>query len=444
MPTRLKFYALILLVCSLSSRAQNHDPKFLLLHSSLDSNEKFSVYLPKDYSPAKKYPVIIFLDPAARAELPLSVYSTLSDKYGIILAGSWNSRNFENGSGQAVAAIYNGLLLNYSIDTSHIILSGFSGGARAASELAILNPFFYGVINCGAGFSSVKITTERRISFAGIVGNRDMNFEELYEVKNDLDAIDNDNVMIVFDGGHTWPPVDYYELAYAWMMQKSLDVRQVFPLKQKWITDIERAAGNNEVYFAYFTAQQMATYQALHSAADSIVNVLSNDRNFKKDKGRFERSIEDEQDYDRIFFPAFLKVQTFDSIDSVKISDWSDKINSVRVLQRSKDPYRQLAGMRCQDRSARACVEAGYQNVLSNHFVQAFNLYHLISFFSPDSSLSYLLMATAAAGMGDKNLALRNLKISIQKGLPVSDRVLYDAQLRKLFTKEELSVLFKK
>ena len=157
-----RFVFLFLLLCSLTSKAQSHNSKFLLLQSAADTTEKFSVYLPQNYSESKKYPLVIFLDPAARAELPLSLYSALADKYGMILAGSWNSRNFESGSGQAVAAIYNQLIVNYSIDTSHVILSGFSGGARAASEITILNRFFYGVINCGAGFSSVEITADRK------------------------------------------------------------------------------------------------------------------------------------------------------------------------------------------------------------------------------------------------------------------------------------------
>ena len=108
--------------------AQHTEIKSLLrVKCSLDSIQQYSLRLPSSYQEGRKYPVIIFLDPAARGDFPVEKYSSLADEYNLIIAGSFNSRNFEGQSSvQSFTAIFNDLIQRFSIDTQMILVAGLS------------------------------------------------------------------------------------------------------------------------------------------------------------------------------------------------------------------------------------------------------------------------------------------------------------------------------
>ena len=58
-----------------------------------DSSQIYAVYLPAHYDTNKKWPVIYFFDPHGVGNLPVLIYKDLAEKYGFILAGTYNSKN---------------------------------------------------------------------------------------------------------------------------------------------------------------------------------------------------------------------------------------------------------------------------------------------------------------------------------------------------------------
>ncbi|HVT86274.1 MAG TPA: hypothetical protein VHD35_13810 [Chitinophagaceae bacterium] len=414
--------------------------------ASSDSTQKFSLYLPNSYSVNNKYPLIIFLDPAARGSLPVSLYSTLADKYNIILAGSFNSRNFDNNSsGITLKAIYNELIPSYPIDTGWIFLAGFSGGARAASQFAIENKrYFHGIIACGAGFSDQQISPDFKIPYAAIVGNKDMNYSELLEVNHYLDSIRNDNILIITESGHDWPPVEYMELAIIWLLEKKINPGLLSELKNKWLQYSEKKIAVDSGYATYFAVKQLSRILSFKPEIDSLLRTIPQSKVFEKDKRKFEGSIEEENNYYSSLINNYTKAVSFINIDSVKEEDWDKLLRQIRVMKRSKDKYLQLAGTRCQDKSFRLCVEYAIVLLRTNQYVEAYNTAHVGTFFAPDNFNLPFFMAQAAAGFNDKKLARENLNTSIHKGMTNPSRAITDPLLLKVFSKEELEKLFEK
>ena len=58
-----------------------------------DTSESYALYLPSNYSPDKRWPIIYAFDPVARGKLPVGLFKEAAEKYGYIVAGSNNSRN---------------------------------------------------------------------------------------------------------------------------------------------------------------------------------------------------------------------------------------------------------------------------------------------------------------------------------------------------------------
>jgi predicted esterase len=433
------FFAIGLL--SKDANAQTIKERTIVVQPASDPGQRFSLCLPENYDSSKTYPLIIFLDPSARGDLPVSLYHSLADKYDVILAGSWNSKNFDpESSSSSVESIYNNTVGTYSIDTSQVFLAGFSGGARAASDMAVANNYFSGVIACGAGFDPEKISTRKNLLYAGIAGNKDMNFSELLDISMYLDKTGNKNVFIEFDGEHVWPPYDYVERAFAWLIQEKLNSENISLLKDKWISGIRALIDSDLLYAASISCQQFGKFRAFRQASDSIDQLLQHNKAFKGDKKKFEESLREEAAYTVAFSTGFIKTQTFNQIDSIRISDWYNKLEWIKAMKKSKNKYVQLAGIRCLDKSMRNCSENSYFLLSTHDFIHAYNLAKVMSFFYPYRGSAFLLMARAAAGLGDKKLSEKNLKQASRNGM-ASERIMHDELLQKIFTAEELMTI---
>src|ERR1700742_419808 len=73
-----------------------------VVHASVpvtaDPTNSYALYLPSGYSPAKRWPLLMAFDAFARGDQPVKIFQEAAEKYGFIVVGSNNSRNFEDPS----------------------------------------------------------------------------------------------------------------------------------------------------------------------------------------------------------------------------------------------------------------------------------------------------------------------------------------------------------
>jgi dienelactone hydrolase len=154
--------ALLLLFIALASLAEysasaqeNLQPGTILPKiTTLDhADQSYALYLPSNYAPDKRWPIVYAFDPAARGAMPVELMKSAAEKYGYILAGSDNSRN---GSwtleAEAAQAMFQDTRARLFIDDRRIYFAGFSGGARVSAALAQRCKCAAGIILTGAGF----------------------------------------------------------------------------------------------------------------------------------------------------------------------------------------------------------------------------------------------------------------------------------------------------
>jgi dienelactone hydrolase len=152
----------------------------------------------------------------ARGRLPVERFQEGAEKYGYIVVGSNNSRNGPwPPNAEAVKALWHDTHARFSIDGGRVYTTGFSGGARVASWLA-LTVRAAGVVACGGGFPDSKTPQAVPFAFFGAAGIDDFNYHEMRQIGRDLDARSAVHRIAIFNGEHTWAPVALAREALEW------------------------------------------------------------------------------------------------------------------------------------------------------------------------------------------------------------------------------------
>ena len=184
-----------------------------------DSSQIYAVYLPSHYDTSKKWPIIYLFDPHGVGNLPVLLYKDLAEKYGFILAGTYNSKNGMqwDASEKAGEAFIKDTWIRLSLDNNRLYTFGFSGGAKVASMIAIADGGIAGVVACGGGFPEEHPPLKQPFSFISFVGDKDFNNVTVKQLDKLLDSTNLSHQLMEFNGKHQWPPVSQIEQAFQWL-----------------------------------------------------------------------------------------------------------------------------------------------------------------------------------------------------------------------------------
>lgn len=183
-------------------------------------NQTYALYLPSNYSASRTWPLVAAFDPGARGNAPVERFKEAAEQYGYIVCGSNNSRNGPMPlSAEAAQAMLGDVTTRFAIDDKRVYLTGFSGGARVATAIAMRLPGrIAGVIGCGAGFATgVEPSSSLPFVYYGTVGTEDLNYPEMKQLDRALDSAGVTHRVEVFEGGHGWAPVESCIRAIQWM-----------------------------------------------------------------------------------------------------------------------------------------------------------------------------------------------------------------------------------
>lgn len=180
-----------------------------------DASQSYSLYLPSTYAADRAWPVLIGFHPGARGRAIVDVYRAAAEQHGFIVAGSNNSRNGSwEVSGRAAAAVSQDLGQRFAVDPARVYLTGHSGGARVAMQLALTNAAIAGVIASSAGYPDARPRGSLRFPVFGTAGTDDFNYIEIRLLDR---ALKTPHRVAIFEGGHTLPPPAVAAEALAWL-----------------------------------------------------------------------------------------------------------------------------------------------------------------------------------------------------------------------------------
>lgn len=180
-----------------------------------DPSETYALYLPSDYSPERPWSLLLGFHPGARGRAIVETYQAAAERYGYVVAASNTSRNgpWER-SATAVRAMSKDVASRFTIDAARLYVTGHSGGARVAMEVASGNNDVTGVIASSAGFGDGRPRARAKFVVFATAGLDDFNYLEM----RTLDAtLTTAHTLALFDGGHTLPPADVAMKAIEWL-----------------------------------------------------------------------------------------------------------------------------------------------------------------------------------------------------------------------------------
>jgi len=434
----------LLLLCLPAVRAEEPSPG--IVYSSVrclkDSNHTYALYIPSYYNddPYLEWPVIYAFDAAARGSLPVELYREAAEKYGYIVAGSNIS---ENGPWEpilkAAETMMNDVESRFRVDKARRYTTGFSGGARVATTLAVLYGTFEGVIGCGAGFSpNYPPHFDLEICYYGLIGDRDFNYLEMRRLDDWLEKFNIDHHIHEFSGGHEWPPAEVLTNAVIWLEFKAMknELKWTdYGMREDYYEDrlglINSLINQGNYYFAFNEATELKSYLGgvrKLEEVDAIINELKGNADVREKSANLRRILEEERTYHREYMDAFAgyKRNYEDGMTPVKpLSWWKEQVKIANgKIEKSEDHMEYLLGRRMIDFMWRTAYQQ-YEAILGTEFEPvARNYLEIWSLVQPDAISPYYFLAKFYTSQGKYTKALDNLDEAIDRGL--DDRALIE------------------
>jgi dienelactone hydrolase len=208
---------LIVVAALYASTAAQEPPRGVIVDDvkcAADPTQSYALYLPSGYSPDRRWSLLIAFHPGGRGRAMVEKYQAAAEQYGYVVAGSNTSRNGPWAVSMAAVKAMSADLGRFSIDPQRIYLTGHSGGARVAMQVALGNSSIAGVIASSGGYPDSQ--PRARVDFAvyGTAGTEDFNYIEMRLLDRKLSS---PHRLAIFPGGHTLPPDDVALEAVEWM-----------------------------------------------------------------------------------------------------------------------------------------------------------------------------------------------------------------------------------
>ena len=401
---------------------------FDTVECSANKDFSYCLYLPSSYTDTRKWPVIFFFDPAARGRLPVRKYSELAEKYGFVFAASNNTRNgmFWKDVYRAAEIMIKDVHDKFQIDTTLQLASGFSGGSRVASQV-VLRYRLSGAIACGAGFAAIHLLPDNLPPFlyAGIVGMKDMNYFEMYEVEDFLKSRRVPVAIFSSEFGHDWPPREIYRMALLWILMQSdrplhqgretcneqllneyLGVAEEQTQKLNTLAKVR----NYDHILNYFP--ECSRYRNISFTRDSILF----SKQYGKNQAEWNRIRKNElaeqqrlmQSFDRLLFSEYLT-------DSVK-TWWISKVKQLNRQLKSRNEQRSFMAARLLNLITSSCYAYGADLENTAGHEKRILLYRIWTQGDPENKFAWYYLANAYAGNLEHEKAYSALERAIELG----------------------------
>ena len=228
-----------------------------------DASQSYTVYYPSTAKAAEKTPILVCFDPHGDGRIPIDKYRKWADKYGIAIAGSNSSRN--GLSGVDGLQIARGMISDISgrlgFDRKNMALCGFSGGAKVAINTIGDNPDISTLIYAGA---VTQMNIAHPINVLGFAGNQDMNYTDLLQFNESIQASNPNSDLIEFNGKHEWPDAQTFEKTFCWLTFQSY--RQDASLKDPALVKAFTQVIQKAITDALAKGDWITYYQQCHTA----------------------------------------------------------------------------------------------------------------------------------------------------------------------------------
>ena len=392
--------------------------------------QSYALYLPSNYTPERKWPVLFAFDPAARGRVPVDLLKEAAEKYGYIVAGSNNSRNGPpRPQAEAADAMMQDVTTRFAVDARRMYTTGFSGGARVAVMVALLcGDCVAGVFAQGAGFpTSAAPSKDVRFSTFAAVGDLDFNHAEVLDLAEKLESNGTPVRLRVFSGTHNYAPLEVQMEAVEWLelraMVEGRRAKDHAFLTQQFARARERAEqveGTGDRYAAWreYTAAAR-DFADLPAAAPFAAKVAEwkDSAALVEARKRTYRDIERQRALTTPFGTNLEALHRDSSRRADLLPQLYATVNELRRGSESKNEDQRRVYARARTQVFAHAIETGNSALHEKEFSFATVCFELAREIRPETPGPPFGLARVHAANGRKKQALDALREAIRKGL---------------------------
>jgi dienelactone hydrolase len=430
-----------------------------VVHASVpvtaDPTNSYALYLPSAYSQAKRWPLLLAFDAFARGETSVTLFHEAAEKYGFIVIGSNNSRNFEDPS-TAIQLLGADIKEHYSIDQRRVYLTGVSGGARVATSIAInCKTCIAGVIACVGGLPSGVATPGPEVSeWFLISATEDFNYPEMLHLQEALEKNSAVSRLVIYEGQHGWMPKEYAERALAWMQLRAM-ARGLTPVDKDFVgkqfeermAEARAAQSSGDILAAAREYREIAVdFRTFRDVKEQEAQAksLAESEAFRKARKNEKAALDLENEVAAKLGNMVAGIGDMPDNREALFAQLDAAAKSAnRDQKQGSDAVRKNAIARGMASAFAFAVENGQQEMLKKDFTSAKEMFRACELIQPESVWATYLLATAQAQLGEKKQAIQALKRAMDKGLksskalddPAFDRIRNEEAFKELATK---------
>ena len=399
----------------------------------------YGLYLPKIIKPVQSgtgkpilYPVMVAFDPHGDGKLPLTLYRTLADKFGFILAGSNNSKNGLPGDEirRIVSLLMHDIRTTLPVDTTRIYLLGFSGGARVAANTAMYQVPVRGLIGCGAGFGNTEEPVLYHFDFFGMAGTGDFNMTELMQMDEPLDKAGFRHFITTFPGIHAWPPAGVMQDAFEWVTLNAMKDGQIQKddvilkeILQRLTHRTDSLQKNNELIAAVSSMKETIAFLDGLTKVDTIkINLEALEKSPRYNSQLDYRSKVMKQEEEE-------KQLLIQSMKGQDLKWWKVKINSysqtatVKSREAKVNPEDTLKNRRILAFLSLFCYMNANSAIAQQQDEAAMKIVSIYAMADPGNPEPWYMTAILMARKSDNQNAMEQIRTSISKGFSDKKRL---------------------
>lgn len=243
-------------------------------------SETFALFLPKDFSRDKAWPVVFVFDPEGRGRAAAQLFRQGAEEQGYIIVASNNIEKSDSllNNLQVAGRMMNTIFNFLPIDKNGVYTAGFAEGAEVAGAVTAIFNNVQGVLGAGGVWMNPDfLKKENKFSFLGISGTRDPRLYNMEEMARFLKMKGYPSALYKFDGGHEWPGANMissvlgnFTLQAMAKAYRPKDLQIVENLFQFDIAVAESLRRKMQFYEAYQYLVQMESTYALYDKKDEI------------------------------------------------------------------------------------------------------------------------------------------------------------------------------
>ena len=400
------------------------------------AGQSYALYLPSTYTRDRAWPILYAFDPGGQGARPVKLAAGPAERFGWIVAGSNNSRNGPMPEIQAaVAAIVQDTGSRFAIDARRVYATGFSGGARVATGLAMgCRGCVAGVFAQGAGLPAGATSADALdAAWFAAAGERDMNYAELFQLEQELLKRGARQRFRVFSGGHEWAPAPVWDEALAWFellaMKDGRRPRDATLVASLFDDASARAAGFRDRGELLDERRELeAVVRDFDGFADTApargrVKELAASPDYRKALDRQRSAIAEQVRVTADLGDELQKLAEApgEGRAEVVLRANRDANELMKNVASAKDPDRRLVYERALSQVYIQAMETARGALRQERTDSALDLFEIASTLRPEAPQPQLGRAQAQAAAGRKPDAVRSLRRALELGLTPQD-----------------------